>query len=185
MALPATWNATTLAVDPWVLHSAAQNSIDAVKNINTVLSAVTTRLNELRLSWTGDSQDQADKFNQEWNAMVTQLFGTEDHPENGILNRFCAGLEAAAVGYSRGERAVSDSFAMFQGLMAGMDPADLTGKGDADLSDIVATYHTPAPDAPDRDPLLDNPPAENVVTDDPSEEEQKDNIHHTSVNQTF
>ena len=185
MPLPKNWNATTVTVDPWVLHSASDESAKAAKDINTAMNAVTTRLNELRLSWTGDSQQQADKFNSEWNAMVKRLFGTQAHPEDGILNRFCSGLAAAAVGYSRGERAVSDSFAMFQGLLEGMGADSFKNQGDKDLADIVGKHTVPVPTAPARDPLLDNAPAENKMTDELTAQEKADHIHHTSVNQTF
>jgi hypothetical protein len=200
MPLPANWNSSTVTVDPWVLHAASVNTSAAVKSIGDVMTAVTARLNELRLSWTGDSQEQAEKFNNDWNALVKRLFGTQEHPEVGILNRFCSGLEAAAVGYSRGERAVSDSFAMFQGLMEGMDPASFQKQGDKDLGGIVAKYVVPVPQAAGSDPLLDNAPAENEATDGLSEAEkksltdeekknlaeaEKNHIHRTSVNQTF
>ncbi|CAG6394667.1 hypothetical protein NMG29_40140 [Streptomyces cocklensis] len=200
MSLPANWNSSTVTVDPWVLKSASDNSAVAVKSIGDVMVAVTDRLNELRLSWTGDSQEQADKFNRDWNAIVTQLFGTKEHPENGLLNRFCTGLGTAAVGYSRGERAVSDSFAKFQGLMEGMDSAAFDNQGDKNLGDIVAKHVAPAPKTSGSDPLLDNAPAENEVTDGLSEAEkksfnedqkkslaeaEKNHIHRTSVNQTF
>jgi hypothetical protein len=217
MPLPVNWNSSTVTVDPWVLHSASVNSSAAVKAIGDVMTAVTNRLNELRLSWTGDSQEQAEKFNSDWNAVVKQLFGTPEHPEQGILNRFCSGLETAAVGYSRGERAVSDSFAMFQGLLEGMDPASLQNQGDKNLGDTVAKYVVPVPypagsvpglgvatatalSLSGSDPLLDNAPAENEVTDSLSEAEkksltdeekkslaeaEKNHIHRTSVNQTF
>jgi hypothetical protein len=217
MPLPANWNSSTVTVDPWVLHSASVNSSAAVKGIGDVMTAVTNRLNELRLSWTGDSQAQAEKFNSDWNAIVKQLFGTQEHPEQGLLNLFCSGLATAAVGYSRGERAVSDSFAKFQGLMEGMDSAAFDKQGDKNLGDIVSKYVIPIPLPPGSDPrlavaaagalslsgsdpLLDNAPAENTVTDSPTDAErkgltdeerkslaeaEKSNIHRTSVNQTF
>jgi uncharacterized protein YukE len=153
-SLPANWNTSTVTVDPWVLHSASQKSSDAVKDINDAMNAVTTRLNELRLSWTGSSQEQADTFNNDWNAMVKRLFGTQDHPENGILSRFCSGLEAAAIGYSRGERTISDSFSMLQGLLEGMSADSFKDKGDTDLATVVAKYAVPVPTTPATDPLV-------------------------------
>ncbi|MFI0895578.1 WXG100 family type VII secretion target [Streptomyces sp. NPDC020983] len=199
MPLPAIWNSSTVTVDPWVLHNASVNASAAVKSIGDVMGAITDRLNELRLSWTGESQERADKFNQDWSAMVTELFGTKDHPENGLLNRFCSGLERAAVTYSRGERAVSNSFAKFEALLAGMDPKLFPDDdGVTDYSKIIANppettdeqngkpvvTHIPTP-KPSGDPYLDNAPAETTATDDTNPDEKTAHIHHTSVNQTF
>ncbi|WP_031517966.1 WXG100 family type VII secretion target [Streptomyces sp. NRRL F-5123] len=199
MSLPTIWNSSTVTVDPWVLHNASVNASAAVKSIGEAVDAVTKRLNELRLSWTGESQERADKFNSDWEAMVAQLFDSDKPKKTGLLSRFCNGLETAAVTYSRGERAVSNSFAKFEALLAGMDPKMFPDDdGATDYSKIIANppkttdeqngkpvvTHIPTP-KPSGDPYLDNAPAETTATDDTSPDEKTAHIHHTSVNQTF
>lgn len=193
MPLPENWNNATIDVDPWALHSASGTALDAVKALGDTMNDIITRLNDLRLSWCGEAQQKADRFNSEWKALCDRLYGRKGHEEDGILNRFCDGLATAAVNYSRGERTVSDAFARFQGVLEGMTPKDFTtGAKDQDISDVVAAYRPkpppPAdPDAvPDATPQHDTPYGEDPRTvAEETAEMKKAHQHITSVDLSF
>jgi uncharacterized protein YukE len=175
MPIPSNYDSSTIDVDPWPLHSAAAKVHDAISGINDDMTAITNKLNELRLSWVGKSSDEADKFNKDWNDIWKRLYGTKDDPDQGILNRFASGLTTAAVTYSRGERAVSDSFARFQAALEGLDPTTWNLPPDADIEDALGKHPVPKPD-PNAGDYTDHPPPENTVIDGP--EEYADEMQH-------
>jgi hypothetical protein len=136
-----------------------------IETISTELNAITRDMNGLLVSWTGtdtNSAQEAEDFNNDWLAMWTKLFGTQDHPEQGILNRFAAGLGTARLVYSRGERGVSDTWARWLAALEGMNVDDWNLGPDDDVLGVLTTKVPPTPTAPDYTKAA---PAENAVTD--------------------
>jgi uncharacterized protein YukE len=180
MSIPANYDSSSISVDPWVLHSSASAIHDAVFGINDDMTAITNKLNELRLSWVGDSSERSQKFQHDWNDIWQRLYGTKEHPEHGILNRFASGLAAAAVGYSRGERAVSDSFARLEAALEGMNVKSWNLPRGTDIEDELSKHPVPKPTTPD---YTKHAPPEHKAVDQVSGSEGQ--IHSTSVDQTF
>jgi uncharacterized protein YukE len=177
MGLPANWDSSTVSVDPWVLHSSAASVTDAVKAILGELSGIMGVLKELRISWTGESAELADQFNDRWEQAMKQLYGTKADPGAGILNVLSAGIGAAAVNYSRGERQVSNMFARFEAALKGIDPGT-HGNDDSDIEDVLAkAERAPQPDKPH----TPEAPSDKDITDHVSNGYQ----HTTSVDEKF
>ncbi|MEV5753695.1 WXG100 family type VII secretion target [Actinoallomurus sp. NPDC052308] len=184
------YNSSSIDVDPWVINSASSTVNDAVKSISEHMTAINNALNELRLSWVGDSSDEADKFNNDWNDVAQKLYGTEAAPELGVLNKITNGLATAAVAYSHGERTVSNTFAAFQAALEGVDVTNLPD--DTDLETWLWDQDVPAADS-NTDDYTDQPPAENTVIDGPEAypavapglDSPDPYVHTTAVDQTF
>jgi hypothetical protein len=66
--------------------------------------------NGLKLGWVGNTVDEAQVFNDEWNAAMSKMFGTQDDPGSGILSRIGAGVLQASVNYGEAEAAVVKMF---------------------------------------------------------------------------
>jgi uncharacterized protein YukE len=121
---PENWDSSTITVHPWTLHASASAAQAAIAGIGDDMTDITHRLNELLVSWTGDSKSaahEAKAFNDEWNSVVNSLYGTKKNP--GILNRLASGLNTAAVTYSQGERAIADSWNRLSDALSGGDKA--------------------------------------------------------------
>jgi hypothetical protein len=77
----------------------------------------------LKLGWVGNTADEAQAFNNEWQQSIQQLFGTQDDPGMGILAKIAAGAELAAGDYDQTELGVAKMFTEFNSqLSAAPDP---------------------------------------------------------------
>jgi hypothetical protein len=201
-SLPANWDTTRISVDPMTLDSVYSTVNSMIVTISTELNAITNDMNGLLVSWTGNdansSQEAAD-FNDDWKAMWTRLLGTQDHPEQGILNRFAAGLGTARLVYSRGERGVSDTWARWLAALEGMDVKDWHLGPDDDVLSALSEHTPPTPAAPDytkaappENPVIDTAETD-AITDIASLIDPADfppptgggTIHSTAVDQQF
>ncbi|MEV6536786.1 hypothetical protein AB0M86_45770 [Streptomyces sp. NPDC051639] len=139
-------------MDPDTLHAAYSAVVDAIISISDDLNAITDQLNQLLVSWTGDSSGaakEAQDFNDKWTDTWTRLYGTKDNPEKGVLNRLVSGLETAAVTYSRGERGVSNSWSRWQAALAGMNVDDWGLGPEDDVADALPQHTPPQSQATD------------------------------------
>ncbi|MEU9407507.1 WXG100 family type VII secretion target [Streptomyces sp. NPDC048281] len=121
MSLPANYNTSSIAVDPWSLKSTADEVKTAVKGIGDDLEAIGDRMSDLRLSWAGDSADVMDDLNNRWNDNATNLFGTKDGTKPGILNTLSGGLTGDALNYSQTESKIQQMFDAFYNGLTGDD----------------------------------------------------------------
>lgn len=83
-----------------------QDIADSLTNIVNVLSA-------LQLGWAGKTAEEAKDFGDKWDAVATELFGTKDHPEQGVLNTIVGGVLTVADLFSRTDNALFDFFNHF------------------------------------------------------------------------
>jgi uncharacterized protein YukE len=150
MALPGNWNASTVDVDPMVLHDSAATMTTAAQGILNDLTDIITALNSLKVSWVGDSADAATAATDRWNNTMTLLYGTEDDPSTGILNILTGGLASDAVNYSQCEQQVYDMFNTFESTLVaatkggdGSDNGD--GKDDPPPTDITDAPYPVSP----------------------------------------
>jgi uncharacterized protein YukE len=173
MALPGNWNSSTIDVDPWVLHASAANMITAAQAILDDLGVIITALNNLKISWVGDSSDAATAATDRWNATMAQLFGTQQDPSSGILNILTGGLAYDAVNYSQCEKQVRDMFAQFESALTAS--SDQTSSGQTPAAAVAALA----------DSLLAAVAPQQNVTDAPYPISSTHYYHTTSVNENF
>ena len=111
--IPATYNSSTINVDPESLQDAATNVYNLVNDIATCLGSINTTLSNLTLSWAGQSASDAQTYNNEWNTAVQNLFGTQNDPDIGALSILTNGLNQAAANYSGVEDAIVNMYNSF------------------------------------------------------------------------
>jgi hypothetical protein len=89
-----------------------QDIADSLTNIVNVLS-------DLHLGWAGKTSEEAKAFGHKWEAVAEELFGTKDHPENGVLNAIAAGVLTVADVFSKTEHTWADYFNGFATALMG------------------------------------------------------------------
>lgn len=143
-SIPATYDNSSLSIDPASMDNAAQNIQDLVETIGMGIQAIGQTLSDLTLSWAGQSASQAQQYNDEWTDAVNKLLGTQKDPDSGALNTLVDGVKYAAQNYSETEDNVTSMFSKFAagGSSSGpsvMDkPSDFVGDS--------ALYHTTSVD---------------------------------------
>jgi hypothetical protein len=110
----------TISAGAQMLQTVSDQFNALAKKVIDVLQGIINDLNELSLSWVGPSQKAADTFNNEWQTMVTTLFGTQKHPEKGVVNKLAMALATAAANYAAVEYATMTACWQF---MTAIDPA--------------------------------------------------------------
>jgi uncharacterized protein YukE len=116
----------------------AENVAQSLENINGTLSA-------LQLGWAGQTADEAQDFGRRWEGVMKELFGSQDKPEDGVLNAIVDGLLTTGGIYSKTEKALVDMFTKFgQDLSSGGDSTTPTSAPpnvtDLNLTAITETW---------------------------------------------
>jgi uncharacterized protein YukE len=115
-----------------------------IKNHNQTvadsLTNIANTLGDLQLGWAGKTAEEAKAFGDQWNAVAEELFGTDDHPENGVLNAIAGGVLTVADLFSKTEHAIADYFDKF--AQALMSPGDGSGSGHPVNTDVTTTAVT-------------------------------------------
>jgi hypothetical protein len=83
-------------------------------------------MSNLQLSWVGQSASLAQAFQQEWNSATQTLFGTQQNPSQGVLNRLASGLQAAGSNYDGAEQWVQENFGKFVSGIGSSSPSSAT-----------------------------------------------------------
>jgi hypothetical protein len=188
MPVPSNYNSSSIDVDPFAVKSAGDMIVEAIAGLVSDMKSVHDALDGLLLkSWAGDTDGAANVANDwsnHWNDLVKLLLGEDDSSDGGLLQTYADGIGGAAIGYSRGERSVSDMWALFQAVMEGeKDPLhswDL--HPDESLEDYLYSHPAPHPPAPD---YTQESPAEVKSVDQPSGGNKVKQYHTTSVNEQF
>jgi uncharacterized protein YukE len=74
------------------------------------ISSINDTWNGLKLGWMGRTADEAQSFNDQWNAAIKSLFGTEEDPSSGVLNKIEVAVHYASVNYGVAEDVVVKMF---------------------------------------------------------------------------
>ena len=74
------------------------------------IGAIVDIWNGLKLGWSGDTAEAAKGFFDEWSNAIRDLFGTEDDPDRGVLNKIANAVATAALNYGGTEDAVTTMF---------------------------------------------------------------------------
>jgi uncharacterized protein YukE len=90
--VPESYNAIKITVSPNALSETSTKVQGLVTDIVNQLETINTQLNKLQLSWVGQSASLANSFNQQWQTATTSLFGTQQDPDEGVLNRLAGGV---------------------------------------------------------------------------------------------
>jgi hypothetical protein len=110
-----------------------QDIADSLLNIVNVLQ-------DLHLGWAGKTSEEAKAFGDQWNAVAAELFGSDDHPENGVLNAIAGGVLTVADLFSKTEHALVDFFDKFaQALLAGDGGSDTPPQSVTDPTTTAVT----------------------------------------------
>jgi hypothetical protein len=69
------------------------NTLESLaKTVAQSLTNISNTLNDLKLGWAGKTAEEAQEFGDRWLRVATELFGTDDHPEYGVLNVIVNGV---------------------------------------------------------------------------------------------
>jgi len=138
----ADYDAASIHVMPDDLKSIADHLDTAATDVADSIRRINDQLGSLALGWSGATQQEAEDFSNQWSRVMNELFGTEDHPEQGVLNAIVGGLRGTGGGFSKTEHALADMFRKFKDNMnsggGGTTPADAP----ADVNDITQTAIT-------------------------------------------
>ena len=72
-----------------------------------------TAWNGLKLGWAGTTADEAQDFNERWNAALAELFGSKEHPGQSVLSKIAVAVQTAAMNYAVAEHGVLKMFDSF------------------------------------------------------------------------
>ncbi|GAA4620328.1 hypothetical protein GCM10023196_003880 [Actinoallomurus vinaceus] len=129
---------------PGDLVSHTNNIVASNQNIVDALSTINKTLSDLNLGWAGKTSQEAKDFGDRWNAVMKELFGTEDEPSIGALNLIATGLYTAAGTFAQAEHALMDFFGNFVNALwsstgggSGGAPQSIT---DATMTAVTETW---------------------------------------------
>lgn len=142
MANKADYDTVSIHVEPDELTSIANRLDFAAADVSDSIGRINTQLTGLQLGWSGRTEQEATDFSNHWVHVMTELFGTEDHPEKGVLNAIVGGLRAAGGGYSKTEHALADMFRDFKKNMSTGGGGDTPTDPPKDITDTSETAIT-------------------------------------------
>jgi hypothetical protein len=127
-----------ITVDPTRMHElyveAKSEAEGLVFNIEDIVLAIRD------LPWVGDSEEVAADFNQRWATTMQAVFGSEDNPSEGALQRFLVGIALAARNYGLAEDAVTVAFNDFADGLSGSSSEGGPRHGDLTEPPITLTF---------------------------------------------
>jgi uncharacterized protein YukE len=123
-----------IKVDADRMYQLATQAKNEAIGVHDDLLHIITTLNDLQLSWYGPSQAELNTFNQRWSSATSNLFGTEENPEQGALVKFVVAIALAAQNYGNTEDSVAQMWQKFASALNApssnkaptKDPEDLT-----------------------------------------------------------
>jgi hypothetical protein len=109
----------TFHVDTETLVLRGDNLKDLGQDVADSIDRINNTWRDLKLGWMGKSSDEAADFLHRWNSVMEELFGSHDHPENGVLNAIVRGVLTTAAIFASSEHALFQFFTDFQHGLAG------------------------------------------------------------------
>jgi hypothetical protein len=114
MPAPELYTSEALDIDPNAIWTEAQTMVIEIgRLIAERVDGIHRVWENLTVGWVGDTSDEADAFNTEWNSALTRIFGTEADPKSGVLNQVATGIQIAAMNYAGTEDTVTKMFQEF------------------------------------------------------------------------
>jgi len=110
----ADYDGINLAIDPDDVASTVTTLEALCSDMSDQLVNIENTIFNLQLSWVGSTEAEAQEFVDQWNSVMTDLFGTTDNPEEGVLPVILDGLQGAAVAFSNVETQIELAFENFE-----------------------------------------------------------------------
>ena len=130
----------SLTVDPVTLTTRGNNLKDLGQTVADSLDRINGIWNDLKLGWMGKTADEAKDFIDRWNAVMGELYGSKEHPENGVLNEIVTGVLTVAWIFGQTEHTLFQFFTDFQhGLAGGGSSGDTPPASITDTTDTAVT----------------------------------------------
>jgi uncharacterized protein YukE len=120
--IPYDYDDVTLAVNPDGLLALSQQAVSLGLQVGDEVIAIQNVMSGLQLSWTGDSGQAAQSFNDRWNAMMTQMFGPAG--DSGVLNALAQALGDAANNFDSAEQNISVMFTQLHNSIGNVSASD-------------------------------------------------------------
>ncbi|MEU7044699.1 hypothetical protein AB0A77_27080 [Streptomyces varsoviensis] len=109
----ADYDTSVISVSPSGLKALGKELATLSADVVTSLNMIHTALDELKVNWQGKAASDADEVNAEWLRVMTELFGTKEDPQKGVLPALADGVGSAAYNFSTAEDGVADAFTKF------------------------------------------------------------------------
>jgi hypothetical protein len=147
MPPPANYDSAGLVirVDPTALWGYAQTDMPAeAHTVSDALGRINTVWQGLALGWAGTTADEAQDFNDRWNAALGALFGTPEAPDSGALPKIAYAVGMAALNYGGTEDVVKTMFDTFAGELRSSGPQPpARNNGDSPITENTPPYTMP------------------------------------------
>jgi hypothetical protein len=114
----ADYDSSNIYIDPDGLKTKADALLGHAQNVVDSLTNITNTLTNLQLGWAGQTADEARDFGDRWEAVMGELFGSGDHPEDGVMNAIVDGLLVTRGDFSKAEHALEQMFTQFSNDLA-------------------------------------------------------------------
>lgn len=116
------------------LHMLAAHTLtEKAETLIGALEAIGVALKDLEISWAGEAKDEAQRLLDQWSTVSESIFGSKQHPQNGVLSRLIGGLESAAYTYNHTETIVQTSwnklYSELNTIVSGGQPSGGGGDG--------------------------------------------------------
>jgi uncharacterized protein YukE len=142
MSNHADYDTASLFVEPDQLKTIADNLTANASDVATSTLNITNTLSDLQLGWAGQSAQEANDIANRWDAVMNELFGTEDDPSTGVLNAIVDGLMTARDGFSKTEDALAKLFSQFRDQLTAGGAGSTPPQAPPNMDDITMTAIT-------------------------------------------
>ncbi|MEU1299251.1 WXG100 family type VII secretion target [Streptomyces shenzhenensis] len=130
----ANYDISVIDVSPAGLDVTSKALVELSKSVAERIGTIHTTLNGLRVAWQGQAASDAEKVQNEWARVMTELFGTEEDPSLGVLPTLADGVGMAWGNFSVAEQGVTKIFTEFL--------TNLTATGSGDPEEVTDTNRT-------------------------------------------
>ncbi|MFJ6573535.1 hypothetical protein ACIQNU_39635 [Streptomyces sp. NPDC091292] len=130
----ANYDLSVIDVSPAGMNVTSKTLVELSLAVAERIGTILTTLNGLRLAWQGQAAMDAEKVQNEWTRVMTELFGTEEDPSLGVLPALADGVGMAWGNFSVAEQGVTKIFTEFL--------TNLTGTGGGDPEEVTDTNRT-------------------------------------------
>ncbi|PSM42996.1 hypothetical protein C6Y14_12535 [Streptomyces dioscori] len=113
------YDTSVLSVDPRLVDEVGKALLTRAEQMVEHLEAIADTAFHLQLSWVGASAQEAKKFMDRWNAVMRDLFGSKEHPEDGVLNVMAGTVHVVAAAFSQTEVSLEKLFRDFADNLPG------------------------------------------------------------------
>ncbi|MGP4045980.1 WXG100 family type VII secretion target [Streptomyces sp. 2A115] len=113
------YDTSVLSIDPRLVDEVGRSLLTLAEQMVDHIEAIAGAAFHLRLSWAGSSAQEAKKFMDRWNGVMRELFGSKEHPEDGVLNVMAGTVHVVAAGFSQTEARLEQVFREFADNLPG------------------------------------------------------------------